>query len=365
MSRNSSDFTIDYTNMQKGVALLFLLCNHFCVVPNWITPPSQLIDVVIHGKPLLGYVGAFGKICVAIWAFLSGIGAYHSYQKNILPTYKSNIIRLMNLMIQYVLILAILFIPVIAFFRPTFMGESYDLSVRHIIYNIFACDAEYNKAAWYMRFYIMFVLSFPLLVAIKRLVKYNTLFYIGIFLFFLCIPKTFYFIEEGTMFGSIPLRQILGEYCNYILIAMTGYMIAEYRVLENVQTRLKPRWNIVCSIALLIFAMALRSLSKSISLCLFSIYTDIVITPFVVYAFFVFFQRSSEKIKKLFTYMGKRSMVVWLVHWIFNVGVPQIQMIAYLPRISYLVILWVLIMCLAFNFVFTTLIRKSNILIKI
>lgn len=41
MLPNSSKFTIDYTNMLKGVALLFLLCNHFCVVKDWVTPPMS------------------------------------------------------------------------------------------------------------------------------------------------------------------------------------------------------------------------------------------------------------------------------------------------------------------------------------
>lgn len=78
----------------------------------------------------------------------------------------------------------------------------------------------------------------------------------------------------------------------------------------------------------LMVAMALRSYSKSINLGVISIYTDIVITPFVIYAFFVFFQNAFPFIKRSFMYLGKASMVVWLVHWIFKVGVPQIQMIA-------------------------------------
>ena len=43
MSQSSSHFTVDYTNMLKGVALLFLLCNHFCVVKDWITPPVYFL----------------------------------------------------------------------------------------------------------------------------------------------------------------------------------------------------------------------------------------------------------------------------------------------------------------------------------
>lgn len=351
--------------MLKGVALLLLLCNHFCVVQDWIVPPSTLVDVSIQGKPLLGYIGAFGKICVAIWAFLSGIGAYYSYRKDIMSSYKCNLFRLANLMIQYVLILAVVFIPVIALCHPTFMGQPYELDLKHIIYNIFACDAEYDKAAWYMRFYIMYVLSFPVLMFIKRKINNDLLFYVGTFGIFILISKVLAFSFDNMMVGSVPLKQILGEYCSYILIAVSGYFVAEYNLFERFQKKIGRNANIGCSVMFLLVSMALRSYSKSINLGLISVYADIVITPFVVYAFFVFFQNAFPCIKRTFVYLGKASMVVWLVHWIFNVGVPQIQMIAYLPKISYLVILWVLIMCLLFNYVFTTLVKKLNILIKI
>ena len=365
MSQNSSRFTVDYTNMLKGVALLFLLCNHFCVVKDWITPPSELLDIMIKGKPLLGYVGAFGKICVAIWAFLSGVGTYHSYRKNIMIAYKNSVIRLVNLLIQYALILAVVFVPVIALCKPTFMGESYTLDLWHFVCNVFGCDAEYDKAAWYMRFYVMFVLSFPLIVLVRRRIENSFIFYGTVFMFFLFAPKLFSPIHDNVMLGTVSLRQALGEYCNYILIVIIGYMVAEYRMFERSQKMLSAKVNIALSVCFLIIAMALRSYSKTIHLGIIGIYTDILITPFVVYSFFVFFQCMGDNIRNLFMYIGKASMVVWLVHWIFNVGVPQIQAVAYFPRLSYLVILWVLIICIGFNYIFSYIMKKSNLLIKI
>ena len=54
MLPNSSRFTNDYTNMLKGVALLFLLCNHFCVVKDWVTPPrlseNDSLGCIIEGR---------------------------------------------------------------------------------------------------------------------------------------------------------------------------------------------------------------------------------------------------------------------------------------------------------------------------
>lgn len=364
MSQNNS-FTIQYTNMIKGVALLLLLCNHFCVVKDWITPPNELIDIYIKGKPLLGYIGAFGKICVALWAFLSGIGAYYTYKKGIRMAYRSNLVRLANLMIQYMLILFVVFIPIIGLLHPNFVGESYDLSISHIVCNVFACDAEYDKAAWYLRFYIMFVVSFPLLVWIKRKIKSDYVFYILIFLAFLFLPKFISPLVGDMPLGTIPMKQAFGEYCSYILIVISGYAVAEYNLFERGLDKFDKKWNLCLCVIVLLVAMALRSYTKSINLGVVSVYTDIVITPFVVYAFFVFFQYASERVKRIFVYIGKASMVVWLVHWVFNIGVYEVQRVAYFPKVSYLVILWVLVMCLAFNIVFSYMIKKSHILIKV
>lgn len=359
-------FTLPYTNMIKGVALILLLCNHFLVVQDWIISPNSLIDVYINGKPLLGYIGAFGKICVALWAFLSGIGAFYTYKNNsIREGYRNNLIRLVNLMIQYVLILFVVFIPLIVGLHPTFVGEEYDLSIKHVVCNIFACDAEYDKAAWYLRFYIMFVVSFPLLLWIKRKVKSNTAFYVLTFLFFLFLPKFAISYLQNMTLGTVPLSQAVGEYCSYILIVLSGYVVAEFNVFERVQSKIEGRKNLCVCVFLLLVAMALRSYTKSINIGIIDVYTDIVITPFVVYAFFVFFLHCNEKGKYIFVYVGKASTVVWLIHWVFNIGVFEIQRVAYFPRVSYLVILWVLVMCLGFNIVFSYLIKKSNILIKI
>lgn len=313
----------------------------------------------------MGYIGAFGKICVALWAFLSGIGAYYTYKKGITMAYRSNLIRLANLMILYVLILFVVFIPLIWLLHPSFVGENYDLSVYHIVCNIFACDAEYDKAAWYLRFYIMFVVSFPLILLAKRKIKSNRTFYVLILLLFLFLPKLINPILGDIALGIIPLKQALGEYCSYILIVISGYAVAEYNLFECVQNRMGERKNLVVCVISLFVAMTLRSYAKYINLGIVSIYTDIVITPFVVYAFFVFFQRANDIVKHIFVYIGKASMVVWLVHWVFNVGVCEIQRVAYFPKVSYLVVLWVLVMCLAFNSVFTYVIKRLHILIKI
>lgn len=357
-------FTIDDTNIIKGIAVIFLLCNHYCVVNDWIIAPNELWDVFIKGKPLLGYLGAFGKICVALWAFLSGIGAYYTY-RNLSKGLKVSFVRLINLMIQYLLILSILFVPMIYLLQPKFVGQAYDFSMPHILYNVFACDAEYNKAAWYLRFYIMFVLTMPIYLWIKSLLKKDIVFYMFTATFLLFFPKLF---SDDYMIGSVPCHQFVGEYCNYMLIVLSGYFIAEYNVFERFQyigLHFPIIGRAVFLILIILAAMAVRSYAKGINFGFISIYTDIIITPFVVYAIFRLFQYVKQTARNVFVYIGKASMVVWLSHWIFNIGNYELQSIAYMPRISYLVIFWILLLCLAFNEFFSFMIKRLHLKITV
>jgi hypothetical protein len=47
---NSITFKINYTNMIKGVAIILLMFNHFCVIKEWILIPNYICDFTVLGK---------------------------------------------------------------------------------------------------------------------------------------------------------------------------------------------------------------------------------------------------------------------------------------------------------------------------
>lgn len=114
----------------------------------------------------------------------------------------------------------------------------------------------------------------------------------------------------------------------------------------------------------MVVCMGLRSYTKSIPLGVTGLMTDVVITPFVIYALYAMFVHATDGIRRVFVYLGKASMVVWLVHWIFNIGDYGLQHLAYWPRVSYLILLWTLAMCLVFQKAYSWLIKKSHILLS-
>ncbi len=365
-------FSLSHTNMIKGVALVLLLCNHLFVVNDWVIAPNEVVDIYVKGKPMMGYVGAFGKICVALWAFLSGYGAFFSYPNTLgcgpnslgLGARKS-IVRLWNLLLQYWIIIAVVFVPVILLLRPTFMGKAYGMGVADILQNMFSVDAEWNKAAWYMRFYILFILSMPLLIWVKLKVRNRTAWYVGMAVAMLFVPKALHGMAGAV--GSLSLTQVVGEYCSYMLIVLTGYAFAEFDVFGRTQKIVYGGgrlWTLLVAGLVMVVCMGLRSYTKSIPLGVTGVMTDVVITPFVIYALYAMFVHATDGIRRVFVYLGKASMVVWLVHWIFNIGDYGLQHLAYWPRVSYLILLWTLAMCLVFQKVFSWLIKKSHILLS-
>ena len=65
----------------KGLAIILMVCNHLFPIPEWIYPDNQYISIPLADKSLAAYIGGFSKICVAIFALLTGIAMYHTYSK--------------------------------------------------------------------------------------------------------------------------------------------------------------------------------------------------------------------------------------------------------------------------------------------
>lgn len=353
---NSITFKINYTNMIKGVAIILLMFNHFCVIKEWILIPNYICDFTVLGKNISAYIGAFGKICIAIWAFLSGIGAYYNYQKP--HAYHKTIKKMINLCLIYWFILFTTYIPTIYLCNL----KQYDLSFNNIIANMIACDADYNKAAWYLRFHIMFVLTFPLYKIIlnkisNSFISYSTIFILLILLQYL--PKT------STYICNISLSSLINEYCQYMQIIILGYLSAQYKILEAIGRfflSFNKKYAVGMTILIIIIVMGIRSTTKNIFLGLPTNIDLFLIIPLLGTLFYIF-MISPDKIKSLFEYLGKTSIVIWLFHWIFNLGSYHIQAIIYYPKVSYLVI----ILCLVINKVIKFFINKTplNLIISL
>lgn len=66
----------------KGIAIILMICNHLFPISEWIYPENHFYSIAVGDKTLAAYFGSFSKICVAIFALLTGMAMCYTYSKN-------------------------------------------------------------------------------------------------------------------------------------------------------------------------------------------------------------------------------------------------------------------------------------------
>lgn len=174
-------FTKKETNICKGVAICIMLFHHlFFSQETW---SLYYYKLQIGSKPLIGFLAAQGKICVAIFVLLSAYGLTFSlnksYQKSIeegqnkAKEYGSFVgTHILNLYKLYwpVFILVMLIGYVTNLSNPNKIYKSIGEGIRDFfgIAYIFDGETPFNGAWWYISFAITLYIAFPLLYAAVR-----------------------------------------------------------------------------------------------------------------------------------------------------------------------------------------------------
>lgn len=167
------DLSLKDTNILKGVALLLLLLHHLFFIQNGLYDDIQLYE----NHFLVNELGKFGKLCVAIFVFLSGYGltvqANKSHEIKLGEFYKK---RFTKLYLNYWFIW-IIFVPIgILFYHRTFEIVYATHIWEKLIIDIAGLSFAfgfygYNATWWFYSCIIVLYLLFPFLY--RLLGKYN------------------------------------------------------------------------------------------------------------------------------------------------------------------------------------------------
>ena len=144
-----SVFSKDLSGMIKGVAILMMLVHHCFAFPDFWLDDFRI-------GPILTVISNNFKICVAVFAFITGYGFYAGRSS----TYRAVIQKVFLFLGQYWLQLFLIFLPVACI--------SYTFSVEKILYNLVALEDNIILFAWYVFFYCYVLLTFPL---VKKLLN--------------------------------------------------------------------------------------------------------------------------------------------------------------------------------------------------
>lgn len=273
------------------------------------------------GKPFEQLIGEMCKLCVCIFAFISGYGTYISFKKY--ERFRERIIyclkKIFKLVGMYWIALLCFFLPLLALFQKVTFSQ--------VVSNVLLGSNSMMHVAWYVRFYIIALLVLCLYSALENR-KSSWIFDVV-----MC------FIVPIALDVLIPGNEI----SHYYPIFMLGYIFSKYNLYERYESFIKS--NIARSAASIVVLLGLLVLRLKIGdmICHVSMITFIGPVFCYVLAFVLKWIAKCRWIEKILLFLAQYSIWYWFLHAIFHEGILPIQKIGYLPHNIFLIVIWVFI----------------------
>lgn len=259
------------------------------------------------------------KLCVCIFAFISGYGTYISFKKH--EKFRDRMIyclkKIFRLLGMYWIALVCFFIPIFAIFQKVTFSQ--------VVSNLFLRSISMVHTGWYVRFYIIALLVLCLYSALES-VKSNWSF-------------------DIVMCFIVPI--VLDIYCpgnefsHYYPIFMLGYIFSKYNLYEHYESFIRS--NIARSVVSIVALLGLLVIRLKIGDMIYHVSMITFIGPVFCYvlAFILKWIAKCKWIEEVLFFLAHYSTWYWFLHAIFHEGILQIQKIGYLPHNIFLIVVWV------------------------
>ena len=256
----------------------------------------------------------FCKICVALFAFISGYGSASKcvYDKNIRieqrikSDYSYAGRHIFSLMKKYWLVFLV-FIP-----YGLVIGKVEFCNVKVFLLNLVGLKASYNREWWYVRQYLLMMLMFPIINAvldkvtlipskIKKSLTYCLIIVVAIIGFG---------YWEGNEFANNIVSLVNRSLIVYTIIFIEGVY---YKKTENIRMSWKHiRYGKALATGGLLIVILLRNyFASSAGHCISDIF---LVIPFV---FCIIWLLDNSSTANVLIWFGKYSTYIWLTHTFF------------------------------------------------
>lgn len=293
------------SGMLQGIAILLMMYHHFFLNP-------EELALTYQNPELVKSMAWFGKICVGMFAFVSGYGMFHVFagqEKTDFFTdlkweYKEVLHRLFAVLGKYWYVL-FLFKGIDYIFRkePFFT----DIFWKQIL----VIDVSYNGTWWYLQQYIMMMLMIPLLDLLltpyqSENIRKKRIWY-GIS--GACIISVSLFLWIARKEEALQIFHALRP--SFTAVFATGYLFARYAVIQKLRLEKLAFWKqIAVGIFGILCMMALRiSITTEASFARY----DFAIVPVFSICCILLFDRMKILAGGL-QWLGKNSTYMWLIH---------------------------------------------------
>ncbi|MGN0160362.1 MAG: acyltransferase family protein [Lachnospiraceae bacterium] len=342
-----ASFTLRMSNIIKGVAIIFMLIHHFFSFPEWYVDGLDYSNVLILGHDLPFWCRDSFKVCVSLFAFLTGYSYWYVKNKN----YNYSMNKIAKFLANYWLILFGIFLPVscfLGYYRP---------SVKSLVLNAFALSNidRLIEFAWYVVFYCLVMLVLPLFI---RILSGKTMLDL---VMTLALCKTFSGLLQYILpYYSGIIVGNLSEFVFWFPCVVIGYIMARDGLFEWMYQRFYTG-SIFQSIFIIFFVLNCRRVYN----VFLGMNLDLIYTPIIVFSLLnLFNEKRVVFMNRILEFIGKHSLNIWFLHALFfSNNTKVLQKYAYLPKQPVLVIVWSLILCILVSIMIQYIMKYINKLI--
>lgn len=270
------------------------------------------------GKPIEQILGEMCKLCVCIFAFISGYGTYISFRKHMLVKQRFSycVKKVAKLVFMYWLTIICFFIPVVSFFRK--------ISMEEVVSNLFLSSTTLVHTGWYVEFYVKAMVC----ILVYSFIEKERSWILDLIVC-LGIPAVLELWKNGNMFS------------HYFPVFMLGYIFSKYQLYSVYEKRIHSK--ILKNILSIIFLLILLFVRLKKGDMIGPIAMITFIGPVICYVLAVILNVlvQVKYIEKILLFLSKYCTWYWFLHAIFHSGILELQKIGYIPKIPILIIIWV------------------------
>lgn len=291
-------FTRNYTQIIKGIAIIFMIILH-------VGGAGATYDVPIRtlaSYPIIGFLHPSFKLCVGIFTFMIGYGYAFAKVKD----WRYSAKHIWALLKVFWLILLVVTIPsIIAIGGGNSLAAN---GLEDFVQNLFGVSESLNWYSWFVALYIFCMIILPLL---SHLLDTRPI------LATISLAIAFYIAE--VIIHSLPVWQsnkwLLSLFNNCMLMptVLLGYYFAKQKIFQKI--RIPRHWSMAL-IGIILIAVALIGYAICGSVAGFSLY--VIYSPLAILGILIIFNSTKLTITtKILTSLGNLSVYMWFMHALY------------------------------------------------
>lgn len=156
--------------MMQGIGAMLMVYHHLFAFPERIAVPYTIVldFPFLHIGTMLSY---FGRICISIFAFVSGYGMCKMAYQRLLGKPHVLINGYQMVLNQLIKFFSRFWLVCLAFIPIGYIMKVYTFDFRVLVKSLFGQSSAYNKEWWYAGTYIQFLLYFPILFFVFSVIE--------------------------------------------------------------------------------------------------------------------------------------------------------------------------------------------------